>query len=283
MEFEKITKMEGNASSSSSMVALGDVTLTCKRCSVAFKYSTKDQTFYKSKGFAAPKFCGACRLTRKEEALKRGADSSKGKKEGEASVTVMSSIAGKRKSIEGEDDQTAVKRSKHSNDTSGIIKVGYEKETDQHKIETRLKQVQYGYNTAAYDNYIGQVPKNQRSTHYDVHPRTPDPYMKQSKRSFDGRLRKWRRELHRWDPKEGALGESVTFKPAPKSQTTAATEKDSAKTSHQSATKADADVDTGAVTTEENLGEENLGQFGDDSAFGRAEEGNDDEEEDDFL
>ena len=109
-----------------------------------------------------------------------------------------------------------MKRSKPSNDGVSASKPTHAKETDQHKIEMRLKQVQYGYNTAAYDNYIGQVPKNQRSTQYDKHPRTPDPYMAQSKRSFDGRLRKWRRELHRWDPKEGALGESVTFKVAPK-------------------------------------------------------------------
>ena len=61
--------------------------------------------------------------------------------------------------------------------------------------------------TVAYDNYIAQVPKTQRNQNFEEHPRTPDPYLKQSKRAFDGRLRKWRRELHRWDVKEGCEGE----------------------------------------------------------------------------
>lgn len=34
---------------------------------------------------------------------------------------------------------------------------------------------------------------------YTEHPRTPDPYEVQSKRSFDGRIKAWRRELHKWD------------------------------------------------------------------------------------
>lgn len=34
---------------------------------------------------------------------------------------------------------------------------------------------------------------------YREHPRTPDPYEVQSKRNFDGRIKSWRRELHRWD------------------------------------------------------------------------------------
>ena len=60
-------------SSSSTMASLGDLTLTCKRCSVPFKYSVKDQAFYMSKGFAAPKFCTECRKLRKEESSERAA------------------------------------------------------------------------------------------------------------------------------------------------------------------------------------------------------------------
>jgi hypothetical protein len=31
------------------------------------------------------------------------------------------------------------------------------------------------------------------------HPRTPDAYERQSKRAFDGKIRVWRRLLHKWD------------------------------------------------------------------------------------
>ena len=74
-----------------------------------------------------------------------------------------------------------------------------DKETDQRKIEQRLKQVQYGYNTAGYDRYLQLVPKTLRGD-YNTHPRTPDAYLLQSKRQWDGRVQKWRRELHKWDP-----------------------------------------------------------------------------------
>jgi hypothetical protein len=62
-----------------------------------------------------------------------------------------------------------------------------------------LKQVQYGYNTAGYDKYLQEVPKKLRAS-YHVHPRTPDAYLLQSKRQWDGRVQKWRRDLHKWDP-----------------------------------------------------------------------------------
>lgn len=38
---------------------------------------------------------------------------------------------------------------------------------------------------------------SRKGTH--EHPRTPDPYELQSKRAFDGRIKIWRRELHKWD------------------------------------------------------------------------------------
>jgi hypothetical protein len=34
---------------------------------------------------------------------------------------------------------------------------------------------------------------------YSEHPRTPDPYEKVPKRTFDGRVKAWRRLLHKWD------------------------------------------------------------------------------------
>ena len=76
-----------------------------------------------------------------------------------------------------------------------------DKETDPQKIAGRLKQIQFGKNTKGYDNYIMSVPIQQRVNNPKIHPRTPDPYLKQSKRAFDGRLRQWRRILHDWDTK----------------------------------------------------------------------------------
>lgn len=73
-----------------------------------------------------------------------------------------------------------------------------DKETDEHRIQTRLKQLSYGKNTVGYDNYISLVPKHKRRG-YEEHPRTPDPYEKQSKRTFDGRVKAWRRAIHKWD------------------------------------------------------------------------------------
>jgi histone RNA hairpin-binding protein len=77
-----------------------------------------------------------------------------------------------------------------------------EKEEDVHKIAQRMKQVQYGYNTAGYDRYLKLVPKDRRGS-WKEHPRTPDASIAQSKRAWDGRVNQWRRELHKWDPPEG--------------------------------------------------------------------------------
>jgi hypothetical protein len=87
-------------------------------------------------------------------------------------------------------------------------------ETDKHRVEQRLKQIQYGYNSVAYDRYIAEVPKEKRRG-IEEHPRTPDPYLNQSKRAFDGRCSKWRRDLHKWDIPDGAVGETSSPSSAP--------------------------------------------------------------------
>lgn len=46
----------------------------------------------------------------------------------------------------------------------------------------------------------------------DVHPRTPDPTEEVSKRAFDGRIKAWRRELHKWDSAEQSLAIGVNKK-----------------------------------------------------------------------
>jgi hypothetical protein len=46
---------------------------------------------------------------------------------------------------------------------------------------------------------IVEVPKHERKS---GHPLTPKISQKCSKRCWDGQVRKWRRDLHEWDPPE---------------------------------------------------------------------------------
>lgn len=80
-----------------------------------------------------------------------------------------------------------------------------EEETDAHRIAQRQKQIDYGKNTLGYQRYTEEVPRHSRrhSRNSSVrHPETPDVKQICSKRSFDGQVKKWRRELHRWDPED---------------------------------------------------------------------------------
>ena len=76
------------------------------------------------------------------------------------------------------------------------------RETNQHRINVRQKQIDFGYNTLGYARYLELVPRNTRGPNKNEHPRTPDPYQVCSKRSYDGQIRKWRRLLHAYDPPE---------------------------------------------------------------------------------
>lgn len=73
------------------------------------------------------------------------------------------------------------------------------------RVRQRLKQIQFGKNTLGYERYISLVPKNKR---VKGDPRTPDIHKNCSKRSWDGLVRQWRRQLHRWDPPCAQLSES---------------------------------------------------------------------------
>jgi len=109
----------------------------------------------------------------------------------------------------------STKRPRNDNHTPSAAAAGSKgQETDKHRLEQRLKQIQFGYNSAAYDRYISFVPKGKRQG-INEHPRTPDPYQEQSKRAFDGRMAKWRRDLHKWDIVDGAEGEIPSMPAAP--------------------------------------------------------------------
>ena len=94
-----------------------------------------------------------------------------------------------------------------------IAPLGTARETDPRKLEQRQKQIGYGKNSLAYQRYLEEVPLQKRR--FDLinsdHPRTPDIARDVSKRTFDGQVKAWRRQLHLWDPPE-AVGAPV---PAP--------------------------------------------------------------------
>jgi len=75
-------------------------------------------------------------------------------------------------------------------------------ETDEHKINQRAKQIGYGKSTAGYANYVRLVPKDKREPGNDSHPVTPRVDERLSKRNWDGKLKQWRRSLHKWDNPE---------------------------------------------------------------------------------
>ncbi|CAB3366023.1 Hypothetical predicted protein [Cloeon dipterum] len=72
-----------------------------------------------------------------------------------------------------------------------------ELETDPLILSRRDKQIDYGKNTEGYRRYIEMVPKPKRTPN---HPHTPPRDMKNSRRGWDGCIRKWRQQLHEYDP-----------------------------------------------------------------------------------
>lgn len=73
--------------------------------------------------------------------------------------------------------------------------IEYEKDIE--TLVRRQKQIDYGKNTLGYENYLRQVPKEQRTKE---HPKTPPKHIKYSRRAWDGLVRVWRKKLHCFDP-----------------------------------------------------------------------------------
>eukprot|EP00798_Chlamydomonas_sp_ICE-L_P010105 gene10105-8005_t len=69
-------------------------------------------------------------------------------------------------------------------------------EIDDHKLGQRQKQLDFGKNTLGYQMYVNTVPRAHRNKR---DPQTPDANQKISKRCFDGQVKVWRRELHKYD------------------------------------------------------------------------------------
>lgn len=66
------------------------------------------------------------------------------------------------------DDSQCSSSSRSSRSSTGKPK---EKEYDADVLARRQKQIDYGKNSVAYDNYVIKVPKDKRSFNF---PRTPD-------------------------------------------------------------------------------------------------------------
>eukprot|EP00055_Hartaetosiga_balthica_P012034 m.56998 g.56998 ORF g.56998 m.56998 type:complete len:163 (-) comp7818_c0_seq1:303-791(-) len=72
----------------------------------------------------------------------------------------------------------------------------------------REKQIGFGKNTPEYAKYKALLKEKKVKARI----RTPDPVRNVSKRCFDGLLRKWRKELHEYDPeKSGEDAEASMF------------------------------------------------------------------------
>ncbi|XP_068745351.1 histone RNA hairpin-binding protein-like isoform X1 [Montipora capricornis] len=68
---------------------------------------------------------------------------------------------------------------------------------NEHRLEKRQKQIDFGKNTLAYGRYIAAVKREDRTKD---DPNTPNKFQSCSTRSWVGQVKIWRRKLHVWDP-----------------------------------------------------------------------------------
>uniref|UniRef100_A0A1B0CLE5 Histone RNA hairpin-binding protein RNA-binding domain-containing protein n=1 Tax=Lutzomyia longipalpis TaxID=7200 RepID=A0A1B0CLE5_LUTLO len=93
-----------------------------------------------------------------------------------------------------------------STNNSGSAKTK-EFETDPDVLMRRQKQIDFGKNTIGYDNYVNQVPREERKA---TDPNTPRKNIKYSRRAWDGLIKQWRKQLHAWDPDSGKRKDEST-------------------------------------------------------------------------
>jgi len=77
-------------------------------------------------------------------------------------------------------------------------------EVDTETLRKRQKRINFGKVTAEYQRYILALPRKQRKAY---HPKTPNKFLKCSRRKFDGLIKKWRKLLHVWDENPELLPE----------------------------------------------------------------------------
>lgn len=65
------------------------------------------------------------------------------------------------------------------------------------QLARRQKDIDYGKNTLGYKQYLDEVPVKERKK-FD--PKTPNKRQPCSRRFWDNQVRRWRRDLHRFDP-----------------------------------------------------------------------------------
>jgi len=70
-----------------------------------------------------------------------------------------------------------------------------ERETDEKTLQRRQKQLDYGKVTVDYEEYLNEIPREERKI---FHPRTPDKYQKASRRHFDSQIKNWKKSIHSW-------------------------------------------------------------------------------------
>lgn len=97
--------------------------------------------------------------------------------------------------LSSEDESTGTEEDKLKADKRGR---SLERETNEHRLAQREKQIQIGKNTEAYKRYCEQTANLPKTSKRRL--RTPDKYQICSKRSWDGQVIKWRRLLHQYDP-----------------------------------------------------------------------------------
>ena len=69
---------------------------------------------------------------------------------------------------------------------------------EQHKLAQKIKQVRYGKETIEYITYRRYIPIDKREEGNVHHPVTPRVDAVMPKRTWDRKLRAWRRALHHW-------------------------------------------------------------------------------------